>query len=147
MDYAKNIILLYISKVKRREGLPSNQKALCVFDAFRAQMGDKFLEFLNIKVVYVPACCTDRLQPMDLSVQKAVKNHLGSFEKWYSEEIMKQLDSDKNAAQCEIVNPVDLSLSRLKPLSAKWLVQMFQHTQTVQKLSEVGLGKMVVVSP
>lgn len=131
MDYAKNIILPYIRKVKRQSGLPSNQKALCIFDVFRAQMGEEFLEFLdekNIKVVYVPACCTDRLQPMDVSVQKAVKNHLrGSFEKWYSDEIVKQLNSDENAAQLEIVNPVDLSLTRLKPLSAKWLVQMFQH--------------------
>ena len=53
--------------------------ALCIFDVFRAQMGDDFLDFLsenNLKVVYVPACCTDRLQPLDVSVQKAVKNHL-----------------------------------------------------------------------
>lgn len=131
MDYVKNIILPYIRKVKRREGLSSNQKTLCIFDVFKAQMGDDFLEFLeekNIKVVYVPACCTDRLQPMDVSVQKAVKNHLrSSFEHWYSDEIVKQLDTTKDELEHDIINPVDLSLTRLKPLSAKWLVQMFQH--------------------
>ena len=75
--------------------------ALCIFDVFRAQMGEDFLDFLsenNIKVVYVPACCTDRLQPLDVSVQKAVKNHLRqSFEDWYADEIVKQLNENKDS--------------------------------------------------
>ena len=76
MDYVKNIILPYIRKVHRTQNLSKSQMALCIFDVFRAQMGEDFLDFLsenNIKVVYVPACCTDRLQPLDVSVQKAVK--------------------------------------------------------------------------
>ena len=75
--------------------------ALCIFDVFRAQMGEDFLDFLsenNIKVVYVPACCTDRLQPLNVSVQKAVKNGLRqSFEDWYADEIVKQLNENKGS--------------------------------------------------
>ena len=75
--------------------------ALCIFDVFRAQMGEDFLDFLfenNIKVVYVPACCTDRLQPLNVSVQKAVKNRLRqSFEDWYADEIVKQLNENKGS--------------------------------------------------
>jgi hypothetical protein len=77
MDYVKNIILPYIRKVRRTQNLSKSQMTLCIFDVFRAQMGEDFLDFLsenNIKVVYVPACCTDRLQLLDVSVQKAVKN-------------------------------------------------------------------------
>lgn len=76
MEYIKKIILPYISQIKRKENLPKGQKALCIFDVFRAQMGEDFPEFLaenNIKVVFVPACCTDRLQPLDVSVQKESK--------------------------------------------------------------------------
>ena len=75
--------------------------ALCIFDVFRAQMGEDFLDFLsenNIKVVYVPACCTDRLQQLNVSVQKAVQNHLRqSFEDWYADEIVKQLNENKGS--------------------------------------------------
>jgi Fe-S oxidoreductase len=101
MDYVKNIILPYIRKVRRTQNLSKSQMALCIFDVFRAQMGEDFLDFLsenNIKVVYVPACCTDRLQPLNVSVQKAVKNHLRqSFEDWYADEIAKQLNENKGS--------------------------------------------------
>ncbi|CAC5412815.1 unnamed protein product [Mytilus coruscus] len=132
MEYVKNIILPYIRKIKRSAKLNEDQKALCIFDVFRAQMGEDFLAFLdekNIKVVFVPPCCTDRLQPLDVSVQKAVKNKMrNSFEQWYSNEIVKQLDGKEIVdSENEPIVPVDLSLTRLKPLSAKWLVQMFQH--------------------
>jgi len=132
MDYVNNIILPFIRKIKRTQNLPKDQKSLCIFDVFRAQMGEDFLDLLaekNIKVVFVPACCTDRLQPLDVSVQKAVKNHLRkSFEEWYSDQIVNQLKLHENSdTENELIDPVDLSLTRLKPLSAKWMVQMFQH--------------------
>ena len=39
-------------------------------------------------VVKVPPNCTDRLQPMDLSVNKAVKEFLRKkFQQWYSSEV------------------------------------------------------------
>jgi NAD-specific glutamate dehydrogenase len=117
--------------------------ALCIFDVFRAQMGEDFLDFLsenNIKVVYVPACCTDRLQPLDVSVQKAVKNHLRqSFEDWYADEIVKQLNENKGSeSEDEVIQPVDLSLTRLKPLSAKWLVKMVQHIKNNSEIVRRG---------
>lgn len=50
-------------------------------------MGKDFLEFLvenNIKVVFVLVCCMDRLQLLDVSVEKVVKNYLRKFfEDWY----------------------------------------------------------------
>lgn len=59
-----------------------------------------------------------------MSVQKAVKNHLRkSFKDWYSNQIVAQLKDGEDSD----VSPVDLTMSKLKPLSAKWLVQMYQH--------------------
>jgi hypothetical protein len=143
MDYVKNIILPYIRKVHHTQNLSKSQMALCIFDVFRAQMGEDFLDFLsenNIKVVYVPACCTDRLQPLDVSVQKAVKNHLRqSFEDWYADEIVKQLNENKGSeSEDEVIQPVDLSLTRLKPLSAKWLVKMVQHIKNNSEIVRRG---------
>ena len=118
MDYVNNIILPFIRKIKRTQNLPKDQKSLCIFDMFRAQMGEDFLDLLaekNIKVVFVPACCTDRLQPLDVSVQKAVKKHLRkSFEEWYSNQIVNQLKLHENSdTENELIDLVDLSLTKI----------------------------------
>ena len=56
----------------------------------------------------IPANSTDLLQPMDLSVNKCVKDYLHKqFQEWYAEEILIQTTSES-----EIV-PVALCLSTL----------------------------------
>ena len=45
-------------------------------------------EARNVQVAIVPANCTDRLQPLDVSVNKVAKEFLhGQFQEWYSEQI------------------------------------------------------------
>lgn len=113
----------HIRRTKKRLGLPDSQKALCIFDVFRAQMGEDFINDLKKKIiciVFVPPSCTDRLQPMDLTVQKIVKDKLKErFQKSYANQISKQLE---NGNTDQTLTPVDLRLSFLKPLSAEWLV-------------------------
>ena len=86
--------------------------------------------------MYVPA----RLQPLDVSVQKAVKHHLWqSFEDWYADKIVKQLNENKSTeSEDGVIQPVDLSLTRLKPLSAKRLVKMVQHIKNNPEIVRSG---------
>ena len=75
------------------------------------------LEENNILVSLVPANCTDRLQLLDVSVNKSVKEFLcGQFHEWYAAEVSQQLQSG------EEVKLVDLHLTRVKPLAATWLI-------------------------
>lgn len=61
----------------------------------------------------VPPNCTDRLQPLDISVNKAVKEHLRKqFNNWYSSQVSKQIN---NGAKLQ---PIDLSMSVVKPLGS-----------------------------
>jgi len=47
----------------------------------------------GILFVTVPNNCTDRLQPLDLSVNKPAKDFVKTkFQNWYGDEIRKQLD-------------------------------------------------------
>ena len=69
---------------KRSElGLSSDHHGLVIFDWFKSQYTEvmlKTLEDNNIDVLLVPANCTDRLQPLDISVNKAVNTFFaGSF--------------------------------------------------------------------
>jgi len=82
--------------------LNSTQRALVIFDQFKAQTTANFLSILarsNISVVEVPANCTDQLQPLGLSINKPVKDHLKScFHEWYAAGIWKKTltgDNDK----------------------------------------------------
>ena len=60
---------------------------LAIFDVFK-QTTDAIYEMLeknHILIVKIPVNCTDRLQPMDVSVNKAVKDFLRQkFMEWYS---------------------------------------------------------------
>ena len=82
------------------------------------------LEENNIHVVKVPANCTDRLQPMDLSVNKPVKEFMRSkFGQWYAGEVEKQLDQGAEHTS------IDLRTSVMKPLGAHWLVSLHDYLQ------------------
>ena len=60
-----------------------------LFDNFKAQITSNVFTLLdhnNINIVLNPPNCTDRLQPLDIGVNKAVKDHLHrEFQSWYAE--------------------------------------------------------------
>ena len=78
-EYIDHIVLPYINKKREELKLASNYPALLTFDNFKAQCTPGILTLLdqnNINVILVPATYTDRLQPIDLSVNKSVKSFL-----------------------------------------------------------------------
>lgn len=77
------------------------------------------MEEKEIKVVFVPAACTDRLQPLDVQISGKFKSLLKSqFQNFYAQEVKAALAS---GVDVESVN-IDLHLSKIKPVHAKWLV-------------------------
>ena len=99
---------------------------MAFLDVFKGQQAEDFMEILernNIHVVSIPANCTDRLQPMDLSVNKSVKKFMrNKFREWYASQLQKHLDKDTDS-----LNPVDLRLSTLKPVGAQWLISLYDY--------------------
>ena len=124
-EYIEMIILPYISKIKEDLQLPDEQGALLIFDNFKAQCTSTILTLLdshNINVALIPANCTDRLQPLDLSINKPAKDFLRKqFEGWYAKQVCAQLDEGKQS------EGVDLRLTTMKPLGAEWMVALHSH--------------------
>ncbi len=63
-------------------------------DNFKGQTTPKvnqLLEANSIHVCLLPPNLTDRLQPMDLTINKPIKDFLRNFEEWYAGEISRQL--------------------------------------------------------
>ena len=84
----------YIGKIvpfinDRREDLklPKLQHALTIFDCFKGQTTPNVQALLDkhhMRALIVPANCTDKLQPLDISVNKPFKNEMKKkFQLWY----------------------------------------------------------------
>ena len=101
--------------------------AVVLFDIFKGHSGGEIESLLlenNIISVIVPSNCTDVLQSMDLSVNKPLKDHLRSkFQSWYSEQVTKQMNDGKQPEDIE----VDMKLSVMKPLSARWIISAYDY--------------------
>ena len=81
LEYIDNIIVPFVDRVRKHLKLGKDQAALAIFDHFRGQLTAQVTDLLekhNIQAVLVPACCTDRLQPLDISVNEAAKSFLRS---------------------------------------------------------------------
>ena len=125
-EYFEQIILPYINKKQEHLKLIKNHPALLVFDNFKAQRTKDLLTFLddkNMHVVLIPANCTDKLQPLDLVLTKLpkifseVNPKIGS----YAQEICSQLQEEAEG------KAVDLRLSVVKPLVARWTVPLYDY--------------------
>ena len=69
------------------------------------------------------------LQPLDLTVNGYTRTFTSrKFSEWYFSQIMKQLDDGKELHDISI----DLKLSKLKPLHAKWLVELYNQMSTAE---------------
>lgn len=98
--------------------LSEDHPALAIFETFKSNLTESVLKFVennNIHFAIIPANCTDRLQPLDLSLNKSVKDFLWrEFNTWYLDQILSQLD--ENQARGDI-QPVSL-----KSTTAGWIV-------------------------
>ncbi len=77
--YVEKIMLPYVTKTRAALKLEPVHPALVLFDVFKGQCTEKLfkkLEENHISVVLVPPNCTDRLQPLDVSVNKPAKTFL-----------------------------------------------------------------------
>ena len=123
LQYIDHIVVPYVEHCQ--ELLNDEDKAaLVIMDNFKGQVTERLLSTLdanNIFTCLLPANTTDRLQPLDIAVNKPAKTFFkGKFEEWYATEIVRQLEQQTTR---EVIIPVDLSLPCLKVLGAQWLIE------------------------
>ena len=110
----------YIEKCRKKLSLPTDHPAVVIFDRFKGQCSSNTLSLL----VIVPANCTDHLQSLDVSVNKAVKENIRKqFQSWYSSQVSKHTNG-------KVMQQVDLSMSVVKPLGATWLMNTFDYIKS-----------------
>ena len=69
-----------------------------LFDVFKGQTTKRIYQLLeanNMYMISVPTNCTDKLQPMDLSVNKTLKDFMKEgFNEWHSLVVYETLDAE-----------------------------------------------------
>ena len=124
VQYIKNIIVPYIQCTS--ESYEEDTPALVIYDNFKGQITKSISDLLeanNTHVCLIPANTTDKLQPIDLSVNQPAKAFLkDEFELWCSERVIEQREGrDLESTELE---PISLDMVSLKELMVKRLVQM-----------------------
>lgn len=91
--YFEKVLLPYIEKKREMLKLEKCHPALAIIDRFCGQTTPDFLFLLeshNIVPIIVPANCTNKLQPIDISINKPIKDKLRCrFRDWYASEVEK----------------------------------------------------------
>ena len=98
------------------------------------------LDQYHINVTLIPSNCTDRLQPLDLSINRAAKDFLhGKFREWYALQVCSQIKGETET------EPVDLRLSLIKPLCAKWIVSLYEYIKNNPALVSNGFKQAEIL--
>ena len=160
----EEIIIPYVKKERERLGMEKDQAALLIMDVLKGQMTSPVLKFLsnnNILLQSVPANFTYLFQPLDIQggpngfVKRLMKI---KFTDWYASQITLATKERKELETIE----VSLKLSNIKPLHAKWLIEMYNemtsdegrkvclegwHVSGIKAAVEQGLSKLPCLEP
>ena len=115
--FRRSFFLTFKIHKQHELNLPADYPSLLLFDNFNGQCTETLLKMIddkNINTGIIPANCTDRLQLLDLCVNKAVKTFL-----------RKKVSGLVGRAEM-----IDLRLSIAKPLKAQWIVDVFNYIKT-----------------
>ena len=127
IQYINNIFVPYVEQM--RQLFNEDKPAVVIMDNYKGQITETMTELLErhrIHTCLISANATDRLQPMDILVNKLAKSFLKKkFEMWYSDQVTQQLEGlDMDTVAVE---PIDLSMGMVKEIGAKWLVDMANY--------------------
>ena len=140
LRYVEKVIVLFVDDKRATLQLDKAHPALAIFDCFRGQTTPEFAAALkkhNIIQVPVPANCTDKLQPLDISINKPMKDELRRrFQTWYADEVSKQL---KTVSIHEV--RFDTSAAVIKSKSLGWFVSAWQSLSSRPTLAINGFKK------
>ena len=138
MDYLK-IIFPYIKSKRQALKPPENAKALLIFDVFKGQTSavNNLLKKNDIIVIHVPNNHTNLFQPLDISVNKSAKCSIAvKYQNRYAE-VFQQLNTGVTAHDFKVV----VKLSIMKPLHAKWVIEMYHDLKRSKQIIVSGFTK------
>ena len=121
--------------------------SLVIMDTFKGQDNDEMRKFCAKKSleIVIPHNLTNKFQPLEISVNKTGKSFTSDkYNSWLANEVSKQLRAGKAAANFNVF----LKLSVIKPLHAKWIVDLHytlkdDKIMTINGFRSAGITKAI----
>ena len=121
--------------------------SLVIMDTFKGQDNDEMRQFCAKKSleIVIPHNLTNKFQPLEISVNKTGKSFTSDkYNSWLPNEVSKQLRAGKAAANFNVF----LKLSVIKPLHAKWIVDLHytlkdDKEMTINGFRSAGITKAI----
>ena len=114
-------------------------------DNFSGQTTTSLLEKVEeegVVVIFIPPGTTDRLQPLDVSTNKAAKDFLREkFRQWYAQEVEKELQTGTAAEAIQI----NMGMAVMKEVGAKWLTALYDKLRTVTSIVMNGFKNVGII--
>jgi hypothetical protein len=141
-EFVGKVLQPFLNQQRERLQLPLDFPAVWIIDCWPVHISANFLTFMgerypNIRLLFVPANCTGRMQPADLCGQRELKCCLKAIGTMFAtvqvREALKKLahlseeDREKKIQGGAI--KIDTSLTKLKPLVADWHLAAWRHLQ------------------
>ena len=141
MEYLKKIIFPNIKSICKALKLPENVKMWLIFDVFKEQTTSAVNDLQkknDIIAIHVPNNQTNLFQFLDIFVNKSAKCFIaGKYQDWYANKVHQQLNRGVAAHDVK----VDVKLSIMKPLHAKWITEMYHHLKRSKQIEISGFRK------
>ena len=95
-----------------------------------------FLSGWNVTCTQYHRAKEDKLQPLDANVNRSAKEFLrGQFHQWYASQVSSQIEKGKGPWL------VNLSLTIIKPLSATWMIKLYDYLLQHPEIAKMGFKK------
>ena len=101
--------------------------SLIIMDTFKGQDNDVILDLCE-KHMYqgaiIPHNLTNKLQPLDITVNKPIKSFTSDkYNEWFSKQVSQQLEKSMQPADVK----GSLGFTELKVMHAKWILELYNH--------------------
>jgi hypothetical protein len=142
--YVFEVLVPFLGARRRELGLPAGFPAVWIIDCWSVHIGEEFRDFMaekhpEIRLLYVPANCTGRMQPADLSGQKELKAAIRALGTKYASARVRErllelegLPPDERKEAIDAGVKIDTSIMALKPLLPRW------HLWAMRRLEKKG---------
>ena len=141
--YIERIIVPFVNERRAKLKLPKSQSALAILDCFKGQTIPKVKALLgrhHVRVVIVPANCTNKLQPLETFINKPFKEAMEKrFQLWYTSEVCELLKESKLVT-------VDVSTAAIKHTSSKWIMSTWKEIQGHPDIAINGFRKEEILN-